>query len=282
MLVSIVMAAWNAERWIGEAVQSVIAQTHGEWELLVVDDGSDDSTTDIVEAAGDERIGIVRAEHAGVLAQVRNRGLELARGDAVALLDADDVWEPTKLERQVAYLGERPDVGLVHTGAYLLADGRRVSAPPQTIASFRSLLDENSIYSSSVVIRRELLDRYGRFDPDPALHGSPDYELWLRLAPRTTFGLIAEPLVGYRMHGAQMSGAVSAIERGALVALTRAAERDPELVRTECVAYTRAIGMRRCRAGLPGRGRRELVAALLLRPWDRRTWAWLARSLRPG
>jgi glycosyltransferase involved in cell wall biosynthesis len=282
MLVSIVMAAWNAERWIAEAVASVVAQTHEDWELLVVDDGSDDGTAGIVEAAGDERIRLVRGSHVGVLAQVRNRGLELARGDAVALLDADDVWEPTKLARQAGYLGERADVGLVHTGAYLLDDGRRVPAPPPAAASFRSLLDENTIYSSSVLMRRELLDRHGPFDPDPALHGSPDYELWLRLAPRTRFGLVPEPLVGYRVHPAQMSGAVSAMERGALVALARAAERDPELVRAERVAFMRAIGMRQCRAGMPGRGRRELLAALRLRPWDRGTWAWLARSLRPS
>lgn len=280
-LVSIVMAAWNAERWIGDAISSVLGQTHEEWELLVADDGSDDGTAEVVRAARDERISLLSAEHQGVLALVRNRALAVASGSAIALLDADDVWEPRKLELQLEVLRDHSDVGLVHTGAYLVEDDGPTAAPPSRQVTFRSLLDENTIYSSSVLFRRELLDRYGPFDPHPALHGSPDYDLWLRLFPRTTFALLPEPLLGYRVHAAQMSGFVEAMERGALEALERARVRDPELVAAERVAFVRALGKRRCRGRLPGRGRRELVSALVLRPWDALTWRWLARSLVP-
>jgi len=284
MRVSVVMAAYNAEAYIREAVSSVLAQTHRGWELLVVDDGSDDSTVDIVESFRDDRIRVLSDRHVGVLGQVRNRGLAEAVGEIVAFLDADDVWEPTKLERQLAVMADRAEVGVVHTAAYLIQDGTSRVAKVRDVsgtATFRRLLDENSIYSSSVAIRRTLLERYGQFDPDPAIYGAPDYDLWLKLAPRTTFAFISAPLTGYRVHQGQMSGAVGPMERGSLLALSHAAARDPDLIRANRSAYARAVGMRRCRAGMPDRGRRQLVAALLLAPWELKTWAWLARACRP-
>src|SRR5438128_10593151 len=112
-LVSIVMAARDAERFVGEAIESVGGQTHAEWELIVVDDGSADATAAAAGAFGDPRIRVLRSERIGVLAQVRNRGIDEARGEWIAFLDADDAWEPAKLERQLAAAG---DAGLVHTG----------------------------------------------------------------------------------------------------------------------------------------------------------------------
>ena len=139
------------------------------------------------------------------------------------------------------------------------------------------MLEENSIYSSSAVVRRSLLDEYGSFDPDPALGGSPDYDLWLRLAPNTEFALIDETLLLYRVHGAQMS-AQRAIHESALVALDKFRRRDPELAREEAAALALATGKHRQLAGSPGRGRRELLEALRRRPAYGAAWRWLLRS----
>lgn len=282
MKVSIVMAAYEAEGTIAEAVASAVAQTHVDWELLVVDDGSTDSTAEIVQAiaATDSRVRLISAEHAGVLAQVRNLGIGHANGEVIALLDADDVWAPAKLEAQLRVLGKRPEVGLVHTGADLLVGGLRRAGPavaPPRGPLLPGLLRNNYVYSSSVVIRRSLLDAYGAFDPDPVLHGSPDYELWLRLAPHTDFAYLAEPLLLYRVHEGQMSGKVRRMERGALLAVQKARAR-PGSAQARPADWLLAIGRRKCAAGEPGRGLRELAGAVARRPGDAEAWRWLARA----
>lgn len=277
------MAAYEAEATIAEAIASVRAQTYANWELVVVDDGSADSTAAIVDAIGDDRIVLLREPHVGVLGQVRNRGVARARGDAIALLDADDVWLPQKLERQITVLTARPAAGVIHTRAAPLVEGvRGVAAPrPPRGPLFASLLENNFVFSSSAVVRRSLIGA-DAFDPDPALDGSPDYDLWLRLAPRTEFVYVDEVLVLYRVHDAQMSMRAGAMNAGALLALERTRERDPELVARARASYRLGRGMRRCLAGERGRGRRDLAAAVLLRPWNGRAWAWLARSLLAG
>lgn len=285
MTVSIVMAAQNAEAFIGEAVRSAVEQTYPDWELLVVDDGSTDGTAATAASFGDSRIRVLSVERIGVLSAVRNVGIEAARGEFIALLDADDMWLPSKLERQVELLAEQPTVGVVHTGAELIVDGRRRPAPRSRQSARRPLIERllanNFIYSSSAVIRRGLLDRHGAFDPDPRQQGSPDYDLWLRLAPYTEFALIDEPLILYRVHGTQMSADHAMMRRSALFALELFEQREPDLVHSHVAAFDAAVGMRRQLAGLPGRGRRELLRSLRRRPWSALTWRWLLRSFLP-
>lgn len=265
MLVSIIVAAYNAERYIAEAIESVLAQTHRDWELLIVDDGSTDSTQAQAASFDDERIRVLSESHVGVLAQVRNRGIASARGEAIALLDADDMWLERKLERQVEILVERSSVGLVHTGAAPFVEGvagRRVQV--RTQPTFRRLLENNFLFSSSVVIRRSLLDEHGPFDSDPVLDGSPDYDLWLRLAPRTEFAFVDDVLLLYRVHGEQMSANRRAMARGALAALEHARSRDPELVARWRMSYRLGVARQRALAG-EGGAMRKLVVSLYSR-----------------
>jgi glycosyltransferase involved in cell wall biosynthesis len=273
-LVSIVMAARDAEATIGEAIASVLAQTHQDWELVVVDDGSTDRTREIASSFADPRIRVLEAGRVGVLARLRNRGIKQTTGDWVAVLDADDAWLPAKLERQLATAG---DAGVLHTDAYRLVGDRREHVPVERRPGplFEALVENNFVYSSSVLVRRALLAEHGAFDPDPALWGSPDYELWLRLAPVTTFHYLDEQLLLYRVHGGQMSADVRRMSRGAIAALEKSSSGrdDPD--------YLRRLGMLRCLARVPGRGRRDLLRALRRRPLDPIAWKWLARSLAP-
>ena len=272
--VAIVTAAYRAERELQETIDSVLAQTFGDWEWVIVDDGSDDRTVAIAQAAGDPRIQVQTIDHTGLPALGRNLAIESTRGRFVALLDADDVWYPRKLELQVAHLDAHPDVGLVHSAADKLVGGERVSAEPLA-PSAADLVRENSVVSSSVVVRRELLVAHGAFDPDPELWGSLDYELWLRLLPHARFAYLPEPLLLYRVHERQMSAQRERMDAGALRALEKARERSP----APRPDLARSIGILRCVLRRPGRGRRELLEALRHDPTDALAWSWLARAV---
>ena len=244
MLVSVVMAARDAEATIGEAVRSVVDQSHRDWELLVVDDGSTDSTLDVIRGFGEGRIRVLEPGRIGVLAQLRNLAIAEARGEWIAFLDADDVWLPKKLGLQLAAAG---DAGLVHTDAYRLVDGRSEHVPVRRPAGplVPALVENNFVYSSSVLVRRALLEEHGAFDPDPALFGSPDYELWLRLAPFTEFAYVDEPLLLYRVHGGQMSADLVRMVEGTIAALRKSAPPGPERDRR-----LRALRLQRLKARL--------------------------------
>lgn len=284
--VTVIMPAYNAEAFVGEGIESVLAQTFARWELVVIDDGSTDATRRVVTAYDDPRIRLLTIEHSGLPAVARNRGLAASDSRYVAFLDADDLWRPHKLARQIAKLDTRPEVGLVHTDFEQLREGELHPGPRPPAATvggsrFERLAAGNDIAISSVLLRRELLARHGSFDEDLRLRGTEDFELWLRLAPLTTFAYVAEPLMIYRLHGSNVSqGAHMGV--GYVTAIEKMERLYPDLVAGLGVPYWRTLGYRRCYFGLEGRGRRELLRVLRRRPWDGFAWRWLARSCLPA
>jgi glycosyltransferase involved in cell wall biosynthesis len=280
MRVAVVMPAYQAAAFVGEAVRSVIAQTVTDWELVVVDDGSTDGTAEVADAAatGDERVRVIRAEREGLPAAVRNRAIDLTSAPLVAFLDADDVWYPNKLERQLTAFAARPEVGLVHSAADRIVQGRTLPPAEREFAGLPigpRLVQQNFIVTSSVLVRRSLLDEHGAFDADPRMRGTEDYELWLRLLAHSEFASVDEPLLAYRVHAKQLSAERIRIDTGALVALEKTRGLHPGLESH----FQRSMGILRCVQGLPGRGRRELLAAVRRDPRDRLAWTWLARSM---
>ena len=135
--VTVVMPAHDASAFIGEAIESVLAQTFEDWELVVVDDGSTDGTAGVVASYDDPRIRLLAIEHSGLPAIARNHALASSDSRHVAFLDADDLWRPHKLARQLAVFDSRPEVGLVHTNFEQLSDGvlEPYVPPPQLRAS---------------------------------------------------------------------------------------------------------------------------------------------------
>jgi glycosyltransferase involved in cell wall biosynthesis len=123
-LVSVVMATYNGERFIGAAIDSILAQTHSNFELIVVDDASTDATSGILAAFTDPRLRVIHSPANNGVARARNRGFDCARGDYIALLDHDDLSHPTRLARQVEYLETHPGIVLVGTLTQQLRDGR--------------------------------------------------------------------------------------------------------------------------------------------------------------
>jgi glycosyltransferase involved in cell wall biosynthesis len=198
-LVSVVMPARNESRYVGEAVQSVVEQSYGEWELVVVNDGSTDATAEIVRSFADPRIRVYDQPGLGFVGAL-NRGLALARGDLIARLDADDIAHPKRLESQVEFLANHPGVGLVGSAAqYLFPEGERVLSrrPTGDPALRRALLRDNPFVHSSIMLRRSVLHAIGGYDA--RYPSDTDYDLWVRVAARFEVANLAEPLVTYRL-----------------------------------------------------------------------------------
>lgn len=189
---SVVMTAYNEERWIADAIASVLAQTHAELELIVVDDGSTDATVEQVERfADDSRLRLVRQENAG-LSAARNTGIAASESDWVAFLDSDDLWMPTYLERVDATLTGRPEVGFAYVDAWRLdPDGRFFreqamarqhppSVPPADPTAFlRLLVEHGNFIFVSTTVRRAALEEAGGFKVE--LTSCEDFDLWIRI-----------------------------------------------------------------------------------------------------
>jgi teichuronic acid biosynthesis glycosyltransferase TuaG len=239
-LVSVIMPAYNAGRYIAESVESVLAQTFGDWELVVVDDGSADDTGEVVGrfAAADARVRYVRRPNGGQAA-ARNTGLGEARGRLVAFLDADDLWLPEKLAAQIIVM-ERTGVDLVYTDGYFFSEDGAVSeeerfhilpGEARGVEMFRTLFTSNRIGTLSVLVKREALDAVGLFDESRAYQNSEDYDLWLRLAKwGAGFYGMTEKLMRYRRHAAATTYTASRLLAPMLAVILKHAP-DPALDR---------------------------------------------------
>lgn len=197
--VSVVIPLYNAVEVIAETIESALAQTWTDREIVVIDDGSTDGSGEAVRIFGD-RIRYHRFENAGV-AKSRNRGIALSRGKYVALLDHDDLWDPTKLEKQVRVLEARPEVGLVYTGiVHLERDGTpRQKFPTGPSSRFYQLFVKGfGPTPSAAMLRRSVIDQAGGFDERFGSAGLDDHEFWPRVAEHCEIALIDEPLTYHR------------------------------------------------------------------------------------
>jgi glycosyltransferase involved in cell wall biosynthesis len=201
--VSVVMAVRDGDRWLPEAVESVLAQSESALELIVIDDGSTDRTPLLLDALSgrDRRIRVFRQPPVG-LAAALNRGLAEAHAPFVARLDADDLACATRLERQAAVLEARPQIGILGSWALEIdGAGRQVGMrePPADHAALQRLLAKgNPFVHSSVMARTDLLRRLGGYRA--AFEGAEDYDLWLRASEVAELANVPEPLVSYRRH----------------------------------------------------------------------------------
>jgi glycosyltransferase involved in cell wall biosynthesis len=221
--VSVVIPAYNAAAYLAGAVDSVLAQTFGDRELVVVDDGSTDATPQVLEGYGSS-VRVVRQANQGVAA-ARNRGLRESRGRWVAFLDADDQWAPDKLARQVEALRGQPGHGACATRFTVVDEGKgpvEVRGARSGEATLEALLLNGNVVGtpSTVISERTLLEACGGFDP--ALSQCADWDLWIRVALRTAFVCLEEPLVAYRRHGSNMSRSVPLLEADTLRLLDKA------------------------------------------------------------
>jgi glycosyltransferase involved in cell wall biosynthesis len=208
--VSVTMAAYNYGHFLGAAVKSVLAQTFGDFELIVVNDGSTDDTADVIGPyLADRRVRYYRTRHQG-LGPAKNLGVRFARAPLVAFLDADDVWLPHKLERQLELHRADPGLGVIYTRRLLIDEQGRQIRYEQPVLHRGHVLAEmfqrNFVCYSSALVRRSALETAGMFDE--ALPLAIDYDLWLRMAALYRFDYVDEPLVKYRTGHASLSSRV--------------------------------------------------------------------------
>jgi glycosyltransferase involved in cell wall biosynthesis len=231
-LVSVVIATYNMGHYLPEAVRSVLAQSYRNVDVQIVDDGSTDDTQTIVRQwDAHPRVRLHRQSNAGQ-AHAKNQGIALSRGDFIAFLDADDVWLPEKLARQMPLFTGRPEVGVVYSGYERMdGEGRPLPKGPTHMHRGRvsgALLIENFVPFPSAVVRRECLERHGAFDE--TLSMGIDYDLWLRLSAHCQFDFIAEPTVRYRIWPGQMSKNYRQRYESGIRIMQRFLERNPGVV----------------------------------------------------
>lgn len=221
--VSVVMPVYNVERYVGDAVRSVLAQSHTDFELLIIDDGGQDNSIDVCRAFADHRIRIITQENRG-LAGARNTGIRNARGEFIAFLDSDDIWHREKLAKHVAHLRYAMDVGVSYSGARLIDDvGKPMGVeqkPRLTNVAPEDIFRRNPISNGSTpVIRRSVFDDIGHasFRPgetnwfDESFRQSEDIECWMRIALLSTWKFEGVPgaLTDYRVNEGGLSANIT-------------------------------------------------------------------------
>jgi glycosyltransferase involved in cell wall biosynthesis len=195
------MPVRDGERFVGEAVESVLGQTLADLELIVVDDGSTDSTPALLAgfARADARVRVL-TQAVGGLTSALNAGCALVRAPLIARMDADDVALPDRLERQAAFLDAHPDVALLGGGIVLVDEaGREFDREPGRAAPDLSV--QNELVHGTVVMRADAFRALGGYRLDQ----SEDYDLWLRFDERHRVAALAEPVIRYRVHSGQFS-----------------------------------------------------------------------------
>ncbi len=240
--VSVVIPTYNYGRFIADAIESVLGQTVAPTEIIVVDDGSTDDTEAVVRGFGG-RIKYIRQENAGVCA-ARNRGVAESSGDLIAFLDADDIWEPTKLEKQIAKFASDPAIGLVHCGMreYDSLTGKTICdhlvGGEGWLANDLLLWEKPVIigYGGTVVVRRVAFEEVRGFDE--RLTVGEDLDFCYRIAVRFKVGFVKEILMHYRMHDRNSRANVREMERSLNLFYAKAFDTDDfEILRLRRRAY---------------------------------------------
>jgi glycosyltransferase involved in cell wall biosynthesis len=217
--VTVIIPVYNVERYIAAAIQSVLAQTHSNFELIIISDGSTDRSIEICRQFADSRIRILQQPNKGPAA-ARNLGVQQATGDYIAFLDGDDLWEPNKLAKHIEHLEQNPGVGVSFCRSALIDEAGNPLGIYQLVSKLAGvtildLLCRTPIGNGSVpVMRREVFDdiqywctteksqELCYFNPDRSLHPSEDVECWLRIALTTSWKIegVSEALTLYRVN----------------------------------------------------------------------------------
>tara|TARA_R110000765_G_C18962354_1_gene609546 strand:- start:3936 stop:4847 length:912 start_codon:yes stop_codon:yes gene_type:complete len=201
-LVSVVMPIFNAQNYISKALESILHQTYQNLEIIVINDGSTDSSREILESFNDPRIKLISRENRGLIATL-NEGIALSSGMYIARMDADDICYPARIERQVEYLESHKDIGVLFTGLeYIDAKGSVIKT--NVTSKFREVFPVQLLFGCPVchptaIFNLRLLAKEDiKYDSD--FKNTEDFELWTRLISRTKVGILAGELFQYRIH----------------------------------------------------------------------------------
>ncbi|MDP2365901.1 MAG: glycosyltransferase [Ignavibacteria bacterium] len=200
--VSVLMPVFNGEKYLKKAIESVLCQTYTDFEFIIIDDGSTDNSLGIIQLFNDTRIKTFKNQSNCGIIDTLNFGLELIRGKYIARMDCDDISLPDRLQRQITYLEEHPDVGVVGCHVEIVdSQLKPIANPPRPIYNNHlkwRLIYDCPLMHPSVVFRKELITKYGGYSKQ-FIHAE-DFELWARLVDKTNFYQLNATLLLLRKH----------------------------------------------------------------------------------
>jgi glycosyltransferase involved in cell wall biosynthesis len=225
--ISVIIPAYNAEKYLAETIESVLTQTYDNHEVIAVDDGSTDDTLRVLRSF-EPQITVLSKPNGGP-ATARNMAIRNSTGEYLAFLDSDDIWTKDKLREQAGFLVQHPEIGLLFSEAlmFVVENGEKkiLKKIGYTVnPTFCSLLWGNYIPNSTVVIRRSCLDQIGLLNENRDLIASEDYEYWMRIARRFSIAGIAKPLAYYRVREDGLMGDSKDIDKWLRLTLAAVAE----------------------------------------------------------
>ena len=288
--VSVVIPAYNSARFIGEALQSVFDQTFKDYEIIVVDDGSTDSTKQVIDRYGN-KIRYVFQQQGGQ-AKARNRGIRDSLGRFIAFLDADDVWLPLKLEKQVCMFHRCSELAMVFTensifnesGVCRTSLGKGEKLMKGDVA--KNIFLHSGVLTSTVMVRSEVFDKIGLFEEELRL--AEDDNMWIRIAANSEVALINEPLVGYRIHPDEITSdrmrlmkSIKANIRLLRQKDERVRERIEEVIPLRLSFVEFGLGYEHFRNQKFGEARRAFARGIRCHMWNWRNYVYLLFSLLP-
>lgn len=235
--VSVIIPVYNGELYLSETLDSVMKQTFTDWEIIVVNDGSTDKSLEIMEeyAALDERVRVISKPNGGV-SSARNVAMNNAKGEYFSFVDADDMWVPEKLEKQIAFMDKNPNIALIYSDISILIDGNIRTQNMFLNRKFHKghIFDQlfyfNFISTPTVMLRKKIIEQHGNFST--RFRGIEDYDLWLRIADKNEIGYINERLAIYRIHANNTSGNYEKMEKQVFELIGIWLEKKPELMKS--------------------------------------------------
>lgn len=202
--ITVLMPVYNCELYINEAIDSILNQTFDDFEFLIIDDASTDSTISIIKAYDDPRIQLIEKPKNSGYTNSLNYGLSIARGEYIARMDGDDISLPERFEKQVAFLDANPDVVLCGTALKVIGSDKVICYSEYHESIKLNLLKENCIIHPSVMLRKCILEKYSLIY-DVVKEPAEDYDLWVRLSSVSKLYNLQEVLLNYRMYEGQVS-----------------------------------------------------------------------------
>lgn len=198
--ISVIMSVYNGERYLREAIESILNQTFTDFEFIIVNDGSTDSSLEIIQSYDDERIKIINNEKNIGLTKSLNKALKVARGEYIARQDADDISLPNRFEEQIKYLERHPEVALLGTNIYKIDENGKIIGKYIVLAkpSIKDLFNGNQFNHGSVMFKKEVIDELGGYNE--LFKYAQDYELWLRIAKHYNIRNVTQILYKLRSH----------------------------------------------------------------------------------
>lgn len=281
--VSVILPCYNGARWISRAIKSILVQTYDNFELVIIDDGSTDSSKEIFAPyLCDGRVRYIYQENRGFSGAI-NRGIKESKGDLIGFIGQDDIWIPNKLELQIKYFSKRRDIDLVYSNYYSIDSEERiigvVKAMVPDFSSKQELITQlflnNFIGFETVMVRRKCFDEVGFLDE--RMMAFSDHDMWLRIAGSFNIGYLDLPLVKKRDSEFQLSKArAETALRDEFLIAKKAIEHCPFLKRVERKKFASlyyALGIALLQKGDYQKAKKEFIKVIMYQPWALKTVA---------